>query len=184
MTFTPISTARLTLRPMVMADAADLAERRSDPSTAKYQSWVVPYPLERAQALIAGIEARGDVVPGEWFQLTVERQPDGRIVGDVAVYLSEDGHTAQIGYTLHPWARGHYFATEAAGAACDYLVDVVGVHRIEATTDPRNLASVRLLDRLGFIHEGTKRESYWVADSVTDDALYGLLAREWIARRD
>lgn len=168
---------------MVLSDAADLAERRSDPDTAKYQAWVVPYPLERAQELIAGLMERGDVVPGHWFQLAVERTSDGRIVGDCAIHLFEDGHTAEIGYTLHPWARGHYFSTEAAGAVCDYVVNVLGVHRIEAHTDPRNLASVRVLDRLGFMHEGTMRESYWVGDAVTDNAMYSLLAREWKQRQ-
>jgi ribosomal-protein-alanine N-acetyltransferase len=183
MAFTPLTTGRLTLRPMVATDAADLAERRSDLATAKYQAWTVPYPLERAEALIAEMTQRGDVVPGHWFQLAVERTSDGRIVGDCAIHLSEDAHTAEIGYTLHPWARGHYFSTEAAGAVCDYVVDVLGVHRIEAHTDPRNTASVRVLDRLGFAHEGTMRESYWVGDSVTDNAIYGLLARDWIRRR-
>ncbi len=184
MPFTPLHTARLLIRPMTLDDAADMAQRRSDPETAKYQAWVVPYPVERARELIKGVIERGDIMPGEWFQLAVERESDGRIVGDLAVFLSEDGHTAEIGYTLHRWARGHYMATEAAAAMCDYLVDVLGVHRIQATTDPHNRASTRLLDRLGFVHEGTKRESYWLGDAVSDDAIFGLLAREWLARRD
>ncbi|WP_061963166.1 GNAT family N-acetyltransferase [Demequina aurantiaca] len=183
MAFSPLTTGRLTLRAMVPGDAADLAERRSDPATARYQAWVVPYPVESAQALIDAMVERGDVTPGEWFLLAVERTKDGRIVGDVGIRLSEDSHTAEIGYTLHPWARGHYFSTEATGAVCDYVVNVLGVHRIEATTDPGNLPSVRVLDRLGFIHEGTKRESYWVGDRITDDAMYGLLAREWKQRQ-
>lgn len=183
MAFSPLTTGRLTLRAMVKGDAPDLAERRSDPGTARYQAWVVPYPVASAEALIDAMEAHGDITPGAWFLLAVERTSDGRVVGDVAIRLSEDSHTAEIGYTLHPWARGHYFSTEAAGAVCDYVVDVLGVHRIEAVTDPDNIPSARVLERLGFQHEGTKRESYWVGDRITDDAMYGLLAREWNQRK-
>ncbi|WP_430868097.1 GNAT family N-acetyltransferase [Demequina aurantiaca] len=183
MAFSPITTGRLTLRAMGPDDAADLADRRSDPATARYQAWVVPYSLANAEALIDGMTARGDVAPGEWFLLAVERTKDGRVVGDVGIRLSEDSHTAEVGYTLHPWARGHYFSTEATGAVCDYVVDVLGVHRIEATTDPHNVPSVRVLGRLGFVHEGTRRESYWVGDRIADDAMYGLLAREWKLRQ-
>ena len=63
----------------------------------------------------------------------------------------------------------------------DHLVTHVGVHRVEASTDPRNVASNRVLERLGFTREGVKRESYWLGDDVSDDAMWGLLAREWRA---
>lgn len=178
-----LRTERLHLRSMTLADAEDLAERRSDPVTAEFQSWIAPYPVERARALIAEVTEHSGPTPGAWYQMAIERLEDSRVVGDVAVYLGENGKTAEVGYTLHAWARGEGYATEAATALIDFLVDVVGVHRIEATTHPDNISSHRLLGRLGFTAEGVKRESYWVGDVVTDDAIFGLLAREWLARR-
>ncbi|MGC4175269.1 GNAT family N-acetyltransferase [Demequina sp.] len=183
MPFGPRDTARLTLRALTLDDAADLAERRSDPSTAQYQAWTVPYSLGKAVALIEDVTKHLWATPGEWHQLAIVETATGKVAGDLAFYLADHGHTAEVGYTLHPWARGHGYATEATAAFIDHLVDDLHLHRIEASTHPDNIASNRVLERLGFTREGTKRESYWVGDTVTDDALWGLLARDWPAKR-
>ncbi len=180
--FTPLVTERLVLRPFTEDDAEDFAARRSYPETAAYQAWRVPYSVERALALIREASHHDGPVPGGWYQLDVERRADGTTVGDVAVYLHEHGHTAEIGYTLHAWARRKGYATEAAAALIDYLVHTHDVHRLEASTHPDNARSIRVLERLGFRAEGIKREAYWVEDEVSDDAMFGLLAREWRAR--
>ncbi|WP_296666702.1 GNAT family N-acetyltransferase [Demequina sp.] len=184
MAFAPLHTERLILRPFTEADAEDFALRRSDPETAMYQAWRVPYSVDKALALIREIASHEGPRPGGWYQLDVERRADGRTVGDVALYLHEHGHTAEIGYTLHTWARRKGYATEAAAALIDYLVDVTGVHRIEAATHPDNSRSIKVLERLGFRAEGVKREAYWVEEEVSDDAIFGLLAREWREHRD
>ncbi|WP_062380945.1 GNAT family N-acetyltransferase [Demequina pelophila] len=183
MPFAPLTTDRLVLRPFTAADAEDFAERRSDPETAMYQAWRVPYSVERARDLIASMEGREGPIPGGWYQLDITRTADGRTVGDIAMYLHEHGHTAEIGYTLNPWARRRGYATEAAAAVLDLLVDVTGVHRIEASTHPANERSIAVLERLGFTAEGVRREAFWVEDEVSDDAMFGLLAREWRAHR-
>ncbi len=180
--FAPRRTARLLLRPVGIDDAADLADRRSDPTTAEYQGWSVPYSIENAQSLVDECVALGGPTPGSWYQIIVIERATQRTVGDVAVHLSDNAKTAEIGYTLHPWARGLGYASEAASALCHYLVTDVGVHRLQASTHPDNAASIRVLTRLGFQPEGIRRESYWVDDVVTDDAQFGLLAREFRAR--
>ena len=177
--YQPIETPRLTLRAPTPEDAADLAERRSDPETALHQAWTVPYPLAKAQELIAAVTSHDMLAPGHWSQFIIVRREDGRIVGDLAAHLSENGKTAEVGYTLHAWARGQGYATEATAALCDHLVRDIGVHRLEAATHPDNIASIAVLTRLGFAPEGVQRESYWVEDVVSDNALFGLLARDW-----
>jgi RimJ/RimL family protein N-acetyltransferase len=179
--FVPIETERLTLRPVCLADAEDLAERRSDPSTAHYQGWTVPYSLERAESVIRECLLLTGPTPGSWYELAIVERATGRIVGDVGAQLNANEKTATIGYTLHTWARGLGYATEAAHALCTYLVDAIGVHRLAAETHPDNVASIRVLQRLGFAGEGIRRESYWVDDVVSDDAMFGMLARDWIA---
>lgn len=179
----PLQSERLALRRITADDAADLAVRRSDPETARFQSWTAPYPIDQARALIDEVSRHAEPTPGFWFQFAIERSEDGRVVGDLAVRLSDDGRAAEIGYTLHAWARGLGYTTEAAARLIDYLVDARGVHRIAASTDPANEASICVLHRLGFTAEGIKRESYWSGDEVRDDAVFGLLAREWRERR-
>ena len=139
MAFAPLTTERLTLRAMVAADAEPLAARRSDPDTAAFQAWTIPYPPERARDLVAAVAGMDGPTRGEWFQVAIVESASGHSIGDVAVHLSDNGHIAQIGYTLNPSARGRGFATEAAAAMVDHLVTEVGVHRLEAETDPAPL---------------------------------------------
>ena len=61
----------------------------------------------------------------------------------------------------------------------NYLFTERGKHRITAYCDPRNAASVALLERLGMRREGHLRESTWAKDEWTDDLVYALLHDEW-----
>ena len=68
---------------------------------------------------------------------------------------------------------------EALRALLDFGFGELDLNRIEADIDPRNGASARTLERLGFTKEGYLRERWIVGDEVSDTALYGLLRREW-----
>ncbi len=58
----------------------------------------------------------------------------------------------------------------------------MGMRRIDADVDPRNAASLRCIERLGFVREGFARERWVVAGEVQDSVLLGLLTRELIVR--
>jgi RimJ/RimL family protein N-acetyltransferase len=182
--FLPFTTARLRLRAFEPADADALAAYRSEPSVARYQSWDAPYPRAAAHELIAAMAGMTGPVPGEWIQIAIEH--GGRLAGDVAVGLSGDGRTATIGYTLAPAMQGRGVASEAVGAVVDRLFAELGVHRVEASLDPRNLASARLVERLGFELEGVAAAAVWTStDGWTDDARYGLTGTQharWSSR--
>jgi len=68
---------------------------------------------------------------------------------------------------------------EALQALLDFGFGELDLNRIEADIDPRNSASARTLERLGFTKEGYLRERWIVGEEVSDTALYGLLRREW-----
>jgi RimJ/RimL family protein N-acetyltransferase len=72
---------------------------------------------------------------------------------------------------------------EVLCAYVDHLFGPLQLHRLEADIDPRNLASARSLERLGFQKEGHLRERWIVEGEVSDTALYGLLATEWAERK-
>jgi len=172
--FLPVATDRLRIRTLVPADAEAFAAYRSDPDVARYQSWSAPYPLASARQLIDGQSQLDGPTAGEWVQLAIEA--DGVLVGDVAVGLSGDGHTATIGYTLVPAHQGKGLATEAVAAVVDRLFEHSGVHRVEASVDPRNIASARIVEQVGFDFEGTAVSSVLADGEWTDDDRYALTA--------
>jgi ribosomal-protein-alanine N-acetyltransferase len=69
------------------------------------------------------------------------------------------------------------------GRLLQYGFEDLHLHRVEADTDPRNVASGRALERLGFKLEGHLRERWIVGDEISDTALYGLIRSDWDASR-
>jgi RimJ/RimL family protein N-acetyltransferase len=175
----PITTDRLVLRAFTQADAAGLAAYRSDPAVARYQSWARPYPVSAAQRLIDEQAHLDGPKAGEWLQIAIAH--DGDLIGDVAVRLSDDGHIAKIGYTIGPAHQRCGFGSEAVAALVARLFEA-GIHRVEASLDARNVASARLLERVGFRHEGAAVSAELANGEWCDVAYYAILADEHTAR--
>lgn len=85
---------------------------------------------------------------------------------------------------MDPAFQGRGLATEAVVGLLDCLFVRLGKHRVVASVDPRNLASVRLLKRLGMREEAHFRESLLFKGDWVDDAVFAILASEWTTRTD
>ncbi len=72
-------------------------------------------------------------------------------------------------------------ATEAGQAVIEYGFNTLGFNRIQATFDPRNVASRRVLEKLGFQNEGFLREYYYLRDEFCDRIMLSLLKKDYIA---
>lgn len=178
--FTPIGTERLTIRAMDPNDAVALQRRRNTPEVAVFQDWAVPSTLEDARDVVASMSAMDGPEDDEWWMATVAESASGDVVGDLAVRLTWQGRTAEIGYSFDPehWGRG--YAAESVCALVDWLFEAVGVTRVEAHLHPENRASAMVLERNGFLWEGETRLSHWVGDEVSNDWIYGLVRSDWV----
>lgn len=173
-----LDTEHLRLRAVVPADAPDLFAVFGDPVVCRY--WSRP-PLPDLAAAVA-LQREIDALFAErtLFQWAIAERESDRLVGTCTLAdLSVEHRRAALGYALGraAWGRGH--ATQALRALLAFAFDALALHRIEADADPRNAASIRVLERLGFRHEGHQRERWHLQGEVQDAALYGLLAREW-----
>lgn len=185
MPFEPIRTERLILRRPVLADAEAAYQRRNLPEVARYQDWPLPYTREQAVAsTAAGAAMDGPAVGEGWTITVVDAEAPKVILGDLYVELRWGGRTGYVGFTFHPdhWGKG--YATEAARALVRHLFLDLGVHRVEATLHPDNVASARVLEACGLVFEGQTRESFWVGEECSDDRLYGVARPGWEAWRD
>ena len=114
------------------------------------------------------------------FQWGIADRGDDRLLGTITLHrLDLDHARAEVGFALarDAWRRGA--ATDALGTLLRFAFDELGLHRIEADTDPRNERSIRLLERHGFQREGLLRERYHVLGEWQDAVLFGLLAAAW-----
>lgn len=183
MAMLPLQTERLKLRVMRVADAPVLAAYRDVPEIARFQSWPMPFTLDAAHEMLEDQEHLDDLAVQGWAQLAIEH--DGQVVGDLGVNLVDDGHIAEIGFTLAPAHHGNGFASEATAAMVDALFAHTDVHRIVASIDPANVASMRVIEHIGFRYEGTARRAELVRGEWLDDMRFALLRddrADWLAR--
>jgi RimJ/RimL family protein N-acetyltransferase len=176
-----LPTERLVVRRFRAADAPVLAEYRSMPEVARYQSWDAPFTLARAEDLVVYAAGADPDKPG-WFQWAVELAAERTLIGDVGVGLHENLMQADIGFTFAPRWQGRGYATEAVRAVLGRLFEIQGVRRVSADCDARNVRSAALLERVGFTREGLQRSRTWIKGEWTDDLLFGLLAEDWPGR--
>ena len=175
--------ARVRLRAQCADDVPALLALHSDAEVMRFWSCPPFIAIEQARELFARNE-RG-ARAGESVPWAIARE-DGALIGTCSLFALDATHRrAMIGYALDRahWGRG--LASEALRLALAHAFDAMRLHRVEADVDPRNRASVRLLERAGFRHEGLLRERWLVGGDTQDSAMYGLLAREHAAlRRD
>jgi RimJ/RimL family protein N-acetyltransferase len=177
--FTRLETPRLVIRRFMESDTATLVAYRNDRQVSQYQSWRDLTP-ENARAFIHSLDTLEPGMPGEWFQFALEVSDTGVHIGDIGLHVfAENSLQAEIGYTLAYHYQGMGYANEAVQAVVAYCFDVLRLHRITATVDTRNQASIRLLERLNFRREGHFLQSYQEVDRWTDEYLYALLRAEW-----
>ncbi|MGN6526928.1 MAG: GNAT family N-acetyltransferase [Burkholderiaceae bacterium] len=176
-----LSTARLSLRPTGMEDVPALFELFSDPRVTRYGSR--PPWTDRRQAVEQVERDLAALAKGEAVRFAMLRRADDRLIGTCTLFHFDiECRRAEVGYMLAVAAWGQGYASEAVEAMLDWGFAARGLNRVEADIDPRNEASARLLERLGFTREGHLRERWIVGGEKSDSWLYGLLASEWASR--
>jgi len=174
----PLHTERLTLRIMEERDLAALQAYYTDPLYLRYLPNTAWTSLEDAHAWFHRLDARRR--EGAALQFVIEDKATGAVLGICLLFNLDDGsQRAELGYALGPAHQGKGYAREAVKRLIEFAFDELGLRRLDATVDPRNAASARVLTDFGFVHEGTKRENVVMKGEVVSSALYGLLQREW-----
>ena len=173
-----LHTPRLRLRPFTDVDADALFDLHSSARVLRY--WDAPPWSERTRAerFIAVCQQMAN--EGTGARLAMDRLSDGAFIGwSSLTRWNPDYRSASLGYCLHDAAWGQGYATEAARALLQWAFDTLDLNRVQAETDTRNAASARVLEKIGFVREGTLREDCVVNGEVSNSWVYGLIRREW-----
>jgi len=174
------TTKRLCIRPVRLDDKDALFKYRSDPDTFKYLSFV-PIEISDVEIFIKN-SAKNINVTGTWFQLVILLKESNSLIGDIGLhFLDSDPENKQveIGYTLNSVFRNNGYAKEALTEIIDYLFQSLNKHRITASIDPTNEASIKLIEKLGFRKEAHFKKSLFFHGKWVDDLVYALLSEEW-----
>lgn len=157
-----LSTERLELRGWVEADRLALAAIKLDPLNWRFIASGPPETPEVAAGQVDELRAewrRWGV--GSWAVMEVST---GELLGDCGVKLTDRGPQLAYMMSREHWGRG--FATEASRAVLDYVFDAHDWPAVYASTDAANVASQRVLEKIGMKKQDTgasQRHEYWYA---------------------
>jgi ribosomal-protein-alanine N-acetyltransferase len=176
-----LTTRRLQLREFVEEDWVEVLAYQSDPRYLRFYDWA-----QRTEADVRDFVGRfldwQAEAPRLKFQLAITQGEAGRLIGNSGVRLARAGaREAELGYELSPAYWGQGYATEAAEAMMSFGFETLGLHRICAYTVAENVASQRVMERLGMCREGRLRENRWFKGHWRDTLVYGILEDDWQA---
>jgi [ribosomal protein S5]-alanine N-acetyltransferase len=174
-----LETARLRLRTVHRDDLDAIYALHADPRAMRYWSFAAWTRREQAEEWFNQRQRWGN--DSEVWPWGITLAGSAQLIGIATLFsVNRVQCRAEIGYQLGSAHWGQGYAVEALRAVLGYALDALQLQRIEADIDPRNLASCRLVEKLGFRLEGLLRERWRVNGEVTDTALYGLLTREFV----
>lgn len=173
-----IETERLILREFRRDDRERVHEYAVDPEVYYYMPWG-PNSEDETSAFIERAIASRHRDARLHFELAVTVREDGRLIGGGGIrVVDESFHAADMGYCLRRDAWGNGFATEAAAGLIGFGFGQLGVHRIWATCDTRNMRSSHVLETIGMQLEGTMRDDTWLRGQWRSSHLYSILENE------
>lgn len=179
-----ITTPRLVLRDFNEEDWRAVHEYATDLEVVRYMPWG-PNSEKETSAFIERVLAAQDERPRTKFEFAVTLGESGTLIGGCGIRVaSKRDRSANMGYCLRRDAWGRGYATEAAAAVLEFGFDVLNSHRIFATCDTENLASARVLEKVGMRREGHFREDTRIRGRWRDSYLYAVLEHEWRGRRE
>jgi [ribosomal protein S5]-alanine N-acetyltransferase len=166
-----LHTSRLTLEPLVAAHAEMLFEGMSAPTLYTFIPHEPPRSIEALRARYERLEARASPDGTERWLNWAARLDGGAYVGLVEATVYPDGRASIAYFVFVPFA-GNGYGAEGTACVVRHLVDDLGVRAVEAHIDTRNVASQRLVERVGFTRVGEIRDADHFKGASSDEYVY------------
>ena len=175
-----LSSERVVLRPCAAddADAVFAAQTESIDQLRAWFSWC--HSVRRREDCVAWARSRPEAwARGEEYSFVVSDRTRNEVLGCVWLNPADrHGATASLAYWVRPSCSGMGIATEAAGLAVQWGLDVLRFQRIELSIAVANAGSRRVAEKLGAVFEGIARHRLLVHDKIMDAAVYSILPGE------
>jgi RimJ/RimL family protein N-acetyltransferase len=173
-----IQTERLLLRPLHQDDLPHLQQYATRPEFYRYLPIVEQTPDTVAAFLEQRLAEAKDPENQHWV-FALEPYGAGHLIGTVRLSItSKDHRIADTGYGLNSDFQRLGYMTEAVRAVLNFGFGDLGMHRIWATADVENIASCRVLEKVGMVQEGWLRQDKLVRGQWRDSFLYAILEGE------
>lgn len=177
-----LATKRLLLRSVRISDIDDLHICMSNPNIARFELWNVHKSKNETFSHVENLMVKGKA--GSCTSWVIERRSDNRVIGMINLHtIAQRSRRAEMGYWIAEdcWHKG--YASEAVERVLSFAFERVGLNKICCRTVSDNIASQKLLARMGMTYEGTLREDVLINNEFSDIKMFSLLFREWEERK-
>jgi ribosomal-protein-alanine N-acetyltransferase len=177
-----LKTERLQLSAMTMQDLDNIHALHSLPETDRYNTLGIPASRIETEQLLTGWLSLMNL-PEQPKYVFVIRSESGDFIGLTGINIGRPVYrNAEIWYKLHPahWNQG--YATEAVAAILHFCFHDLQLHRVKAGCATENTASAKVLEKSGFLREGTCRKNLPIRGEWFDNYEYAILEEEYFAR--
>lgn len=183
MNFPQLETKRLILRAFEETDAIHIFNTYSLDEVTKYYDLETMKDISEAKVILNIFRSRFQERKG--LRWAIQLKENGEYIGDGGFnFWDKNNSKSDIGYALMSKYWGKGLATEAVAAMLRFGFsekNEIKLHRIEATTDPKNVKSRKLLIKLGFKEEGILRENCFEKGKFVDTVMHAILRREFFS---
>ncbi|WP_431122307.1 GNAT family N-acetyltransferase [Flagellimonas flava] len=175
-----LKTERLLISPISPTDLEKIHELHSLPETDQFNTLGIPENIEETEQIINDWIAKNNNGESRHFTLKIESAVNGEFIGLIAMNLGPPKfRSAEVWYKLHSnfWKQG--YATESLHKLLEFGFSELHLHRIEAGCAVENLGSIRVLEKVGMIREGRKRQVLPLKQGWSDNFHYAILATDF-----
>ncbi|MGP1397431.1 MAG: GNAT family N-acetyltransferase [Inquilinaceae bacterium] len=178
-----LETERLILRRHLPDDAAEIARLLDDWEVVRWLAQV-PYPYTEQDALEWIAQTNRNWVEGKDFQFVVVLRDGGEMVGHMGLRVDSNSNGAELGYWFGQAHWGLGFGAEAALAVVDFGFHCLGLERIWATYLPENHRSLNVLQKVGLVEAGRKRQEFSTLGRTVECALLAIRRHQYFGARE
>ena len=171
--FPVLSTTRLRLDQIELADEKEILALRSDAHNRRYIDG--PLAKDSAEAIQFIEKIRKGIAANQWLYWSLRLKESGPLIGSVCLWnFSDDQRIADVGYELAPSHQGQGYMTEILEVIISYGLQTLELEKIVAYTHHQNIKSRELLKRCDFEYVKTVDEAHSVSGEMIKMAVYQI----------
>lgn len=172
--FPVLQTSRLRLRQISLDDTAAFYALRKNEEFSAFLDRDKPKDEEEVRTLVSTILQQYENNEAICWVLSPLENDD--FMGTISFWKIDKPHyRAEIGYGIHPDFHQKGYMSEAMSAVLDYAFLEMNLHSIEANINPNNVASIKLVEKHGFVQEAYFKENYFYDGKFLDSAIFSLV---------
>lgn len=174
--FPELVTERLLLRKILADDDKALFDIRSDERVMQFIDRPRATTIEDARDLIKRVNDALERNDGINWGIQLKTSP--QLIGTIGFWrIMKENYRAEIGYMLHADFHGKRIMQEAMDKVLEHGFKTMQFHSVEANVNPANMASIKLLEKQGFVREAYFKENHFYDGKFLDSAIYSLITK-------